>query len=122
MFKQELGQKFLEKNMGNPVMAFVCLFCFLGTCPFIFSATYIGIFSYLLATANEYEAFYAELSDFGDAREETPLQQWAHIQSYDLCAGATQSDACLNQIEIYKQELANWKEALEVGPEPIPDF
>ena len=52
MHKLDFSKKFTVSTDGNPVIGFFIFFVCCGTCPFLFGATYLGIFSYLLATAN----------------------------------------------------------------------
>ena len=58
MHKHDFSKQFLEKSSGNPLVGFALFFMCCGTCPCLFGATYLGIFSYLLNTAYQMEAYY----------------------------------------------------------------
>ena len=57
MHKHDFSKTFVSRS-SNPVYGFIYFFICIGSCPCLFGATYLGIFSYLLATANEMDAFY----------------------------------------------------------------
>ena len=44
------------------------------------------------------------------------------MQGYDLCAGLTQNEACVLQIETYDRQYNRWVKRGKIGPEPEPNF
>ena len=59
MHKHDFSKTFITKA-GNPIKGFICFFIFIASLPCLLGITYIGIFSFLLATATSMNEFYQD--------------------------------------------------------------